>query len=157
MFHETLTDVAVALLGLIVTGIAIVIALIFNIKAIKQNSRNQQYQMKKDFYEKYHEIQAVPIDDPSTYASKVQNLTKMIWDLYNDGIVPEEMLTYDLADVVEETLWIYRKGKFQGIELDTDLKNWCDSHGLKPKSPINARVKEIKLKLESVNDKEKKD
>lgn len=147
MFHEGLTDVSITLTALIVTGIGIFIALLFNIKAIKQNSKNQEYQMKKDFYEKFHEIQKIDYNKPGDYITQLTNFAIMVWDLHKDGIVKKETITSDLKVIFEESMWFFTKSNIKFPEPQKDFQKWCKENKIKITSPSSNRLEHIKSKF----------
>jgi len=146
MFHDGLTDVSIALIALIVTGIGIFIALLFNIKAIRQNSKNQQYQMKKDFYEKFHEIQSIPHSETAEYVTKMTNFALMVWDLHIDGIVKKETITSDLEMIFQHTVWFYTESNIEGQKPDPKFLKWCKENGIVSKKPSRSRMEYLKSK-----------
>lgn len=138
-----LDEITIALIGAILTGIGIIIAIKYNIKAINQNSKNNEYLMTKDFFEKFHEIQNIPEDDVTNYVIKINNFSQMVLDLHLAGIVNKNMITENLITVFREAYWFHnsiKDGKNKEMEK---FDQWCDENKIKPESPTEGRTQYI--------------
>ena len=143
IFGTTVNEITIALFGIIFTGIGVIIALIYNKKAIDQNSKNHKYQMTKDFFESYSKIQRIPENDTARYLTEQTNFCILVYDLYNADIVDKSIITGHLNSSFEETVWLYQT---TGLSDDYTLKflKWCDENGISAQSPNPIRMGNIK-------------
>lgn len=134
-------EVTIALIGLIVTGVGIFIALLFNIKAVQQNTKNLEYQVMKDVFKEFHDIQKIPIERPSEYIIKINNFSQMILELHLSGIVKKNIIVEGLSALFAEAYWIHNNMKGEKTEEIKALDSWCDENNIKPVSIVKARTK----------------
>jgi len=133
-------SINIALYSLVATGIAIIIALYFNIQALRQNSKNHQYQITKDFFKEFHDIQNIPLEKVSVYVQTINNFTHMALGLHKSKIIDKSMITGNLRGVFEESYWIHSnitKGERDSGMIKFD--EWCDENEIKPKPLVDER------------------
>lgn len=148
IFGITVEEVTIALTGITITGIGVIIVLIFNIKAINENSKNQEYQMLKDFFESFHEIQRIPVNDLSMYITEATNFCLLVYELHKQGIVKKNIITSQLYNIFGETIWFYHKGNADD-DGSKQFLAWCEKNRIYEKEPVNDRIKNMKsLKMD---------
>ena len=124
-------EITIALIGTIVTGIGLVVAIYFNIRATQQNTKAQQYTIMKNLIDEFHKVDdlAHTCNDPYDYASKVTNFAKFMRDLIEYKIIEKDLVLPSFQSVFERSLWIF--------EHDEDffmkhVKEFCTANNIKP-------------------------
>ena len=136
-----------ALIALILTGIGIFIALVFNFFATKQNSRTQLYQILKDLEDKFHKIELdFPIGtkyDFRNYFMSLINFATFMANIEKQKIIDKELLLTNYRYNFEIGLWIYNH------IIDTDFqeqfeyfKKFCKENKISESSPKKERLPE---------------
>jgi len=153
-------EISIAIIGLIITGIGLVIAILFNTLAIRSTSKIRHYEIMRNFEEKFHEIQNIDLHkDPLAYPMTLVNWCTFMEQMNKEKIIPIKFLS-DYGNVFGEARWILVNLANFKKEHETSKKqyvDWCKKHGFEeiPTSPqkldlIQSATKVKTLKISEI-------
>jgi len=131
-------EVTIALIGLIITAIGIIGALIYNAYNTKQNTKSRYYQILKDLEDRFHKIQDMDDTAPSSYFMHVVNFAGFMIRLIKEGIIPKDLVFPQYTTIFSESLWISNLVKDK-TKVE-DIIEFCKENNVKEEQPPKRRL-----------------
>jgi len=146
------TEVIIALIAVIITGIGVAIAVFFNIRATRQNTKSQYYQIMKDLEERFHQIRDLTENDLPKYAMHTCNFAQFMVELIDQKIVPKKMVYPNYQPIFGEALWILNNITNKEIKKDCkEFLDFCNENDIKEERISKSRLSKNKLYSESLS------
>ena len=139
-------SVAIGLIGVILTGIGVAIAIFFNIRATKQNTKSHLYQVIKDLDDKFHEIENIPRKQITKYMMYSGNHAGFIFDLVGFGILDKKLVLENYKQRLGCGLWIFNNLVTKEIKDSCkDYIKFCNDNNVKEIEVSEARMSYVKM------------
>jgi len=139
----------ITLIGILVSAGAISSGIFYNARKINQNTKARYYQILKDLYERFNNIQNNQ-ENALVYRMEMTNFGLYIKDIIDVKIIPKKYVLQPLKYVFAESLWtLKRMDKPMIDEYDTkDFFKFCEENNIKELKPAEWTLKDFKSENE---------
>ncbi len=154
-------EATISIIALVLTGIGILVALVYNYFATKQQSRMQLYQIMKDLEDRFHKIEVTdfPIGtdyDYRNYFTSLLNFATFMANLEKLKMIDAELLLISYRYNFEIALWIKKHALNTAYPENLDnFDKLCKDNNIVEVEPHEERLP--KDKFETIDFDELKD
>lgn len=139
-------SVSIGLIGVILTGIGVGIAIFFNIRATKQNTKSHLYQIIRDLESRFHEVESIPKEETTKYLMYSGNYATFIFDLIKLGILEKEVVLEQYTRQLSHGLWIFNNVVTKEIKDSVqDYIKFCNENKIEERKVSEERMKHTKF------------
>ena len=105
------------MVGILIAAAGIIIAAVYNTLNIIQNTRVHRYEVLKNPYDKFHNIQKNTTDG-TKYQMEIINLATFMQEIIDLKIIPKDFVLTQMKGVFMEVLWIANHTPDFGNDID---------------------------------------